>query len=237
MRHTEHRSTCRADGAESRGGSARAGRLTSFRRSVAVLLLAAAAACGNGSARHAPLPPGAVVLAFGDSVTRGTGAGADEDFPARLAALTGWEVVNSGVPGDTSARAVSRIAEELAEWRPALVIIELGGNDFLQRRDVADVKNDLATLIASVRDANALPVLVGVPELSVLRAVTGRLKDSPIYAALGAEERVLVIDGALAAVLSDARLRADPIHPNADGYAVMAERIAEELARAGLLRR
>jgi acyl-CoA thioesterase I len=239
MRRKQHHCADRTAGAQSRPrrGAVLAQCLASFRRSLALLLLAAAAACGNGSPQHAPLPHGTVVLAFGDSVTYGTGASAGEDYPARLAALTGWEVVNGGIPGDTAARAVSRIAGELDAWRPALAIIELGGNDFLQRRRAADVKQDLAVLIAAARDANAVPVLVGVPELSLLRAAAGRLKDSPIYAALGAEERVLVIDGALADVLSDARLRADAIHPNADGYAVMAERIADGLARAGLLRR
>ena len=48
-----------------------------------------------------PLPAGSVVLAFGDSVTWHR-RGAGEDWPSRLAELTGWRVVNAGIPGDTA---------------------------------------------------------------------------------------------------------------------------------------
>ena len=203
-------------------------------RHLSAALLAALAACGDAP-RFDPLPAESVVLAFGDSVTYGTGASRGEDYPARLAALTGWQVMNAGIPGDTVIEAAARIADELADTRPALAIIELGGNDFLRRRSPAAVKEDLREIIVAVREAQAIPVLVGVPEVSVLAAVTGRLGDSPIYEALADEEGVLLIDGVFAGVLSDSALRADRIHPNAAGYRVLAEGIADELARAGLL--
>jgi len=204
-------------------------------RVLTLTLLAVTASCGDAP-RHAPLPDGTVALAFGDSVTYGTGASRGEDYPSRLAAVTGWDVVNAGIPGDTASAAIGRIEEALASARPAVVIIELGGNDFLRRRSAADVKEDLRAMIAAVRAAGALPLLVSVPELSVLGAVTGRLGDSGIYAELADEEDVLLIENVFARVLSDADLRADRIHPNAAGYRVIAERIAEELAEAGLLR-
>lgn len=60
-----------------------------------------AAACGR-KAKVVSLPPGSLVLAFGDSVTFGTGAQAGEDWPSLLAARSGWRIVNGGVPGDTA---------------------------------------------------------------------------------------------------------------------------------------
>ncbi|HEX6995227.1 MAG TPA: GDSL-type esterase/lipase family protein [Gammaproteobacteria bacterium] len=205
-------------------------------RYVGAVLLAALSACGD-SLMFEPLPAGTVVLAFGDSVTYGTGARQGEDYPSRLAELTGWHVRNAGVPGDTAREATERIADAIADTGAAIAIIELGGNDFLQRRSAADVKEDLRTIVRSARDAGVLPVLVSVPQLSVLGAVTGRLSDSPIYAELAAEEGVLLIEDVFAGVLSDVALRSDPIHPNAEGYRVLAARIAEELERAGLLAR
>lgn len=74
------------------------------------------------------------VLAFGDSVTFGTGAAPAEDWPSRLAAMTRWSVINAGIPGDTAEAAIGRIEALLEEHQPALVIIEIGGNDFLRRR-------------------------------------------------------------------------------------------------------
>lgn len=205
-------------------------------RFVVVLLFAALSACGD-SLRFEPLPAGTVVLAFGDSVTYGTGAGRGEDYPTRLAALSGWQVHNAGIPGDTARAATNRIADALASSNAVLAIIELGGNDFLRRRPSADVKEDLRTIIDTTRAAGAIPVLVAVPQSSVFGAVTGRLRDDPIYSALADEEDVLLIEDVFADVLSDARLRSDPIHPNAEGYRVLADRIADGLARAGLLSR
>lgn len=202
-------------------------------RDLAVALLVALAGCSDAP-RFEPLPIDAVVLAFGDSVTHGTGAGRGEDYPAQLAALTGWQVHNAGIPGDTAREATARIADALAETGAVLAIIELGGNDFLQRRAGADVKEDLRAIIKAARAAGAIPVLVSVPQASVLAAVAGRLSDSPIYAALADEEQVLLVEDAFADVLSDATLRADLIHPNAEGYRMLAARIADELERAGL---
>lgn len=208
-------------------------------RGIRVALLVALTALAGCSERpqYDALPADAVVLAFGDSVTHGTGAPHGRDFPSRLAALTGWKVVNAGIPGDTSREAKARIEEALADTRPDLTLIELGGNDFLQRRAAARVKEDLRAIIATVRAANSMPVLVSVPELSVIAAMTGSLDDSPIYAALAEEEDVLLIDEVFAGVLSDPELRSDRIHPNAAGYRTMARGIADELAAAGLLNR
>ncbi|HEX7082409.1 MAG TPA: GDSL-type esterase/lipase family protein [Gammaproteobacteria bacterium] len=205
-----------------------------FPRHLAAALLVLLAACGEPP-RYDPLPAGAVVLAFGDSVTYGTGAGRGESYPSVLADLTGWQIVNAGIPGDTAQEAAERISGALREARPAVAIIELGGNDFLQRRPASGVKEDLRAIVTAVRDTGAIPVLISVPELSLFGAVTGRLGDSPIYAALADEENVLLVDEVFADVLSDAALRSDRIHPNAAGYRIMAERIASDLARAGLL--
>ena len=204
-------------------------------RYLPLALLAAPSACGD-AAPFEPLPADSIVLAFGYSVTYGTGAAPGEDYPTRLAALSGWQVHNAGIPGDTARAATARIGDALESTRAALAIIELGGNDFLRRRPNADVKEDLRTIIRATRAAGAIPVLVAVPESSVFAAVTGRLRDDPIYKALADEEEVLLIEDVFADVLSDARLRSDPIHPNAEGYRILAARIAKKLERAGLLR-
>ena len=215
------------------------GRGPAVRGLLCLALLALAitlAACGE-SRRFEGLPPGATVLAFGDSVTHGTGAGPGEDYPARLAAITGWNIINAGVPGDTAREARRRLEPLLTRHDPALVLIELGGNDFLRKRRDSDVRADIEAMVGLVLNRGAIPVLVAVPRLSLLRATAGALSDSPIYATIAESGDVLLIEDIFSDVLSDPALRADRIHPNAEGYHVLAIGISEQLETAGLLNR
>lgn len=198
-----------------------------------LLLVLFLVACG-GKPQYAPLPAGTPVLAFGDSVTHGTGAGEGEDYPTRLAALTGWAIANAGIPGDTAQAARGRIAEALAEAQPKLVLVELGGNDFLRKRPEAAVKEDLRAILAEVRRFGAQPVIVAVPRFSVIGAVAGSLPDSVIYEQLAEEEKLPLVPKVFAAVLSDNSLKSDQIHPNAEGYRQMAAGIAKRLEMLGL---
>ncbi len=196
---------------------------------------AALAACGRKTALPA-VPSGASVLAIGDSVTHGTGAGHGEDWPSLLAQRTGWRIANAGIPGDTAEAARQRLQAALDEHRPALVIVELGGNDFLRRRPADQVKEDLRQIVRAVRQAGALPVLVAVPELSLLGVLTRKPADSPIYRELGDEEGVAVIADVFSDILGQPELRADQIHPNAAGYREMAAGLHAALQRLGLAR-
>ena len=198
------------------------------------LLLLMLTACG-APPQFSPLPPDAPVLAFGDSVTAGVGAAADQHYPGRLAAATGWRVINAGVSGDTARQARKRLAPLLAAHQPALVIVELGGNDFLRQTPAAKVRVYLQEIIREASASGAIVALVAVPRLSLLRASVGALSDSPIYAELAAEEGVLLIPGVFSDVLSDESLRADEIHPNARGYEQLAQGMLSVFTEAGLI--
>lgn len=209
-------------------------------RSFFAILLAAMLALAPGCGRapeQAALPPGSPVLALGNSVTYGTGAGAGEDYPARLAEISGWQLHNHGVPGDTSAGALGRLDDALDAAQPALVIVEIGGNDFLRRQPAAAVKENIRAILRRVKAANIPVVLVAVPAFSPLGAVVGRLPDAPLYAELAKEEVVPLVADVFADVLSDPDLKADPIHPNAAGYRKLAEGVADTLRGTGLLAR
>lgn len=198
---------------------------------IAALLLLAG--CGD-TERFAALPEGATVLAFGDSITHGTGADGAPAFPALLAARTGWNVINAGVPGDTAQAARDRIGPLLNQHNPALVIVELGGNDFLRQRNPDQVEADLEAIIAAIRERDLPVVLIAVPRLSLLRATVGALTDADLYAQLGERDRVLPVPDLLSEVLSDEALRADRIHPNGAGHEVLAEGLYTALANSGL---
>ena len=198
---------------------------------IAVLL----GACGK-QPKLPTIQSGATVLAFGDSVTFGTGAATGEDWPTLLAAQTGWRIENAGIPGDTAEAGKERIQALLDEHRPALVIIEIGGNDFLRRRAPKAVKEDVRRMIQAAQKTGAQVALVAVPEFSLLGAVTRKPSDAPIYRELGDEEKVPVVSDVFSDILGRADLCADQIHPNAQGYRQMASGIHASLSKVGLAR-
>src|SRR5258708_7486386 len=109
-------------------------RSTFFASILAALVLVG---CGGSTPKIAKLDRGAVVLAFGDSLTFGTGAAREQSYPAILARDTGLQVVNAGVPGEVSADGLARLPEAIDESQPKLLILCHGGNDFLLKMDEA----------------------------------------------------------------------------------------------------
>ncbi len=190
-------------------------------------------ACGGEPPNY--LEPGSLVLALGDSITYGTGAPLDADYPNHLFKLTGFGVVNAGIPGDTARDARKRLGELLSLHQPDMVIVELGGNDFLERRSEATVKQELLAIIQACQEAGAVTMLVAVPRLSLLRAGTGTLKDSYIYEELAEETGAVLVEDLISDILSTPSLRADPIHPNSAGYRVLAEGLVARMREAGIL--
>lgn len=215
-------------------------RLTRVNKERRALLLAAAAtlaACGKRKAVPGQaLPAGATVLALGDSITHGIGAAAEAAYPAQLARATGWNVVNGGVPGDASAQALARLPALLDEHRPALVIISIGGNDFLRRLPEADIEAHLRRSVALARAAGAQVLLVAVPRPTLASAIGAGLSDHPLYEKLATELALPLHAGGWARVLGDEKLRSDQIHANAAGYRAFAEGLMATLRSSGLLR-
>ena len=187
-------------------------------------------ACGSKS-RSAPLPRGAIVVALGDSLTHGPGA-SNASYPAVLAETTGWQVVNAGVPGETASEGCARLPALLDEHRPQLVLVLLGGNDFLRRLPEQGVTDALASCVETARGAQTRIALLPVPRLGV-----GGLANAALYADAGRRWQVPVVESGLAGLLGQPSMRADPVHLNATGYRKMAHRIAEGLRNEGPLAR
>lgn len=189
-------------------------------------------ACGRKSARtHAKIPERSTVLALGDSLTFGYGANPGESYPAQLQKLTGWNIVNGGVSGDTSAQALSRLPALLAR-KPKLVIVGIGGNDFLRKVPEEQTRANIAKIIETVQKENIPAVLVGVPHIT-LGALFGHLSDHPLYEDLSEEYGTPLFGGAWAEILGDNDLKSDQIHANGKGYRRFAEKLSDFLHAQG----
>ena len=170
------------------------------------------------------------MLAFGDSLTAGTGATRERAYPEQLSALIGRKVINAGVDGETTAEGRERLPRLLEEVRPALVLLCLGGNDMLRRMDRAAMRENLTAMIRDIRDHGAEVVLLAVPEPRLLR-----LQPEPAYETLAQDFGIPLEGEAMTQVLGDRRLKSDEIHPNAEGYRRIAEAVAQLLHRAGAI--
>lgn len=207
-------------------------------RFLAALLVFSVVACSRDQpVVFAPLPPGAVVLVVGDSLVAGTGASQAQAWPVGLARRTRWEIVNAGVPGDTTAGALERLPDLIADHRPDALIIAIGGNDFLRNVPTDVTRANLEVLIRESRATSRHVALVAIPALSLGRAAVGRLADHEMYAALAREHELALVSSAVSDVLSREEWRSDRIHANAEGYARIAEKVAESLAAQGWVRR
>ncbi len=194
------------------------------RRLLFALIAAAAVAggCGPRYDRFANLDaPGEVIVCFGDSITRGYGASPGRDYPALLEGLLGRPVINAGRDGDTTATGWTRLESDVLRWNPRLVIVGLGGNDLLRKIPREETFENLDRIVAACVDRGAMVVLVhgrfGVwsdPFLDGFEAIAER-------------HGALLVSNALRGILGNPRRMSDQIHPNDEGYALLAERVAE----------
>ena len=171
----------------------------------------------------------AVILAFGDSLTYGTGAEQTESYPAVLEQLIGRRVVNAGIPGEVTGEGLSRLPQVLQKEKPALMIICHGGNDLLRLLNQHQAANNLRDMIRLAQKQGVAVVLITVPTPDKF------LSPTHMYREIAKDLAVPLEDEIIFAVLADGSLRSDYIHPNAAGYRRIAEALATLLRESGAI--
>ena len=206
-------------------------RLSGLAGIAALLLLAIGlGACSDSKPQLPLLSADAVILAFGDSLTFGTGANSEHSYPAELARLTGLTVINAGIPGEVTAQGVRRLPALLDRYKPQLLLLCHGGNDLLRKIGTAMTRDNIEKMISAADQRNIPTLLIGVPQPALMF-----LEAAPIYNEI-AEQHGLVYEGEiLPEVEADNKLKSDRIHPNAAGYRRMADAISELLRQSGAL--
>lgn len=169
----------------------------------------------------------AVILAFGDSLTHGNGASAEESYPAILEKLTGRKVINAGVSGEISEQGLKRLPGLLEKYQPKLLILCHGGNDILRKKDITQMETNIKTMIELAQSKNIPVVLLSVPEFGLFLSPAKQYKD------IAESTGVVFLEDLIPDVLSDNSLKSDTVHPNKEGYRVMAEAIYQVLKKAG----
>ncbi|MFA4906229.1 MAG: GDSL-type esterase/lipase family protein [Candidatus Margulisiibacteriota bacterium] len=160
---------------------------------------------------------GTTIVCFGNSITAGNGAVTGEDYPARLGQMVKLPVINLGRSGDTTESALLRI-DEIFKHDPRLVIVELGGNDYIRRFPSSKTFDNLMLIIEKIQARKIVVVLISMP--------LGPGYESG-YKDLAKKHGAVLIEGVMGKIFDDKSLMADELHPNSKGY----EKLAEEVAK------
>ena len=198
-----------------------------WRPAAVLLALVLVAACGKSTPQLPRLGANDTLLAFGDSLTYGTGAREEESYPAVLQGLIARHVVRAGFPGEVTEQGVQRLPELLDQHHPRLLLLCMGGNDMLQKLDPAATEANLRTMVRMARERGVAVVLIAVPKAELFGGV------AEVYAKLAGEFGIPLENQVLKDVLYDRAYKSDQIHPNAEGYRKVAEAVAKLLHRAG----
>ena len=174
------------------------------------------------------------LLIVGDSLSAAYGIPVDQGWVALLQRqLTGEHspctIVNASISGDTTANARARLPEAITRHQPAIVILELGGNDGLRGLSLAAMKDNLASMINVVRQSEAQLLLVGV-ELPPNYGKHYTDKFRAVYRELAAEYQVALLPSLVDGIGTRTELmQSDGIHPNGAAQSLIAARVREKL--------
>jgi lysophospholipase L1-like esterase len=162
-------------------------------------------------------PAGENIICFGDSLTAGTGADPEKDYPSQLGQMIGRVPINAGVPGDTTASALTRLDADVLSQSPRIVLITLGGNDLKNKVQREVFSRNLKTIIELIQEQGAL-VIVGGIDIPFWGRGFG-----DAYEQICRETGAILIPNIFKGILGKTKLMSDPIHPNNAGYTIMAK--------------
>ncbi len=186
---------------------------------VSVLLVSAVFFSGDEVRPISNYPSnGKDMIAFGDSLVEGVGATEGGDFVSLLSKKIGQPIINLGRAGDTTADGAARL-EEFDRYKPKVVLLLLGGNDFLRRVPLEETRQNLSRIIENIQKRGGVVLLLGVRG----RLITNRANAE--FETLRDKYRTAYVSDVLEGLFGNGKYMADQIHPNNAGYEIIAERI------------
>lgn len=199
---------------------------------LAGFLLLTALAVGGVAYLQRPGPPSppqhGPVVAFGDSLVEGVGASLGHDWPSLLSQRLGIEIVNRGHTGDLTADAYERLDRDVLSLQPRVVVVLIGGNDIIRLIPREDMFANIGTIVRRITRTGARVVLLG------LRCGLVADECASGFAELGEDPQVSLVPAALDGITGRPGLLSDPLHPNDEGYARLADKV-EPVLREVLL--
>ena len=202
-----------------------------MKKTLLIVLFWSISACQQSTpAVYEKLTQGAVILAFGDSLTYGIGASKNVNYPSILSTISHHKVINAGVSGEITRNGLNRLPALLNKYHPELLILIHGGNDMLRNIPRQQTANNLKKMISEAKRRNIKVVMLGVPAPRLFL-----LSSAEIYQQIAEEQNIPIDLETLPKILGDNSLKSDTIHPNNEGYKLMADNIFSLLVDTGAL--
>lgn len=176
-------------------------------------------ACSGGAVKFTDSPRQGPVVILGDSVANGYGLQEGEGFVDLLSKRLGIDIVNLGKNGNTTGASVERVGKEILPLKPSLVIIELGGNDALNKVALEETRSNLVKMIEELQNEKIPILLMGV------RGGVFSDKYYELYNELADEYQLAYLADMLDGIMDNPSLKLDAIHPNAKGHLFLADRV------------
>lgn len=170
-------------------------------------------------------PRDKVVIAFGDSLTVGYGVPPGKNFVAYLSERIKIPIINAGRSGDTTADALIRLQDDVLDKNPDIVLILLGGNDYLKGYSHEAVRENVQVMVKEIQETGAKVILV-----SLSRKVAPNF-DLVLEKIAWDNEVAAFVPDVLDGIISRKDLRFDDIHPNDRGHEIIAQKILPALAK------
>lgn len=166
---------------------------------------------------------GTNIICYGDSLTTGEGVEPKFAYPNQLAKCINWPVINAGFSGENTKEALKRINDDVLQKDPYLVIVEFGGNDYLEKIPLEETHKNLEEMIRQIKAKGAIVAIVETRAGLVMREY------GLIYRRLAKKYNAILIPNILDGIFTQPKLKSDYVHPNAEGYKVMSQRILKAI--------
>jgi acyl-CoA thioesterase-1 len=176
----------------------------------------------------------AIILVVGDSLSAAYGIPIEKGWVSLLqerldAGDYPYQIVNASISGDTTANARARLPQALASHEPAVVLLELGGNDGLRGLSLTAMKGNLAAMISSLQQTGAQLLLIGV-QLPPNYGPRYTDRFQAVYRELAREHDIALLPSLVDGIGTEQDLmQPDGIHPNATAQPLIRDRVWEEL--------